>query len=237
MKARKNRTRCLLPFTFVIMLRFISEKRKERLWRCLLSCESDSKSASCAAKLLQTGTAWKDFLSATDDNGWTVLQLVALHNYVKTLSVLRQKSEEEAHLLDGYVEACGDEGACGMAPLILSICSGNPNLACSFIESGAPLASMGSKGRNCVYLICRGAMPEAFVRILQKHGLEEMVAMSKAVDTNGYNALHAAVLAGNIEMVELLLGTDDAIARGTLKHVSKDGSNVISFYLFCVLIY
>jgi ankyrin repeat protein len=214
------------------MLTYFSEKKNKWLTTSLLACESDAKNASCVRKLLGGGGVSLSYLlGVTDENGWTVLQLAALHNFMETVSLLKDRAQASAEDESGqqvFLAACAHEGVCGMSALLVALASGHEAMACSLLQAGAPTDSTGSRARNCLYLMCRASMPEALGCVLALHGPAAVYGLAAAPDTSGYNALHAAVLAGRAGMCDALLGADAGgdIGRACLCSRSKDDSNV-----------
>lgn len=237
----------MLAFTSsVVAFMCLAKKRKEGLIKSLLACESDHESSLCVTKLLLAGVSMRTLLTLTDPNGWTIVQLAALHNHVNTLIILREHARQpmtEARASENsgqqeeflpttrlkiFQTACEYEGVCGMTPLLLAIASGHEDLSCFLLNEGVSTNPTGSRCRNCLYLLCRGNLSAALDCVLSYHGAAVVLALAAASDTSGYNALHAAVLAGHVGICESLLSAGCAgdIGRACFCSKSKDDSNV-----------
>jgi ankyrin repeat protein len=243
------------------MWKYFDSKRGERLRRDLLQCESDEKSVASVRKLLSlthyeevcvservservSGGRLGAVLAAVDVNGWTVLQLAALHGHIETVRTLRDyavsegvsegvSGEESSDAMKCFLAACEHEGVCGMTPLLVAISSGHEALACLLLQAGVSTACTGSRARNCLYLICRANMSEALRHLLTVESIESVCSLAAAPDTSGYNALHACVLVGHVDMCEALLWADVSgdIGRACMSSKSKDDSNVSNYHL------
>jgi ankyrin repeat protein len=220
------------------MLAYLADWRNDRLLKSLLVCKSDAEGVSCVRKLLNAGMSMSSLLAAADSNGWTILQLAALHNHTATVIALRDIAQASTHSQSQenasnnsratFRAACENDAVCGMTPLLLALASGHEALACLLLDAGVAISPTAARSRNCVYLLCRTDMPEALRCLERNHGAAEVIGLAAAPDTSGYNALHAAVLAGHVTLADALLSTGSVgeAGRACLGARSKDESNV-----------
>jgi ankyrin repeat protein len=150
-----------------------------------LSVCAGSASAAILKRLIAAGAA----VDAADDNGQTPLMWAAAKGRVENIELLVE-----------HGAAVNQQTHKGFTPLFFALKSGDPQASVAVLEVGGDAGYVAPDGTSVVQLAMYQKDYGFAARMIERG------ANLTAFDRNGYQLLHAAVLANQPSLVKLLLG-------------------------------
>ena len=164
----------------------------------------------------------EDVLWSLDGDDSTCLHLSAGNGHVDVvqhiLSIASQEQTDAASLpwLD-------HRNSNGHTAILLALANGHEDIVSALLTAGASLSGSVGRGRNAAYLMARHGMLRAITAAIELRGIETVKQLAAETDSNGYNSLHAAILLGQKDMIDLLL---DKVGL-SMSCAAKDGSTCL----------